>query len=329
VTLLIAVMARDFVMLASDRRLTYPDGRVVEDDRTKTVFAQGYGSAFAYTGLAELPVTDGIREAALGARLDPRPSRLPLNEWLCAAFAVHQRDAAAPVNVQMRGVADELLPAVRKLLYVLPDRRLRIVTVIGRLRHGGRRALADSLEGHERRAGRDHWRPVGGVSRPFQMGAKTLPSDSRLLIAVSKRLPVNMVEDLRRAAMQAARRRSPAWMSRVLVDFIRRVSTSGIDRTVGEGVLVTCIPRDVGNDIVHSRPFDMNGVEANLRTATFQYRPQGGDTPERRPPSVISTSGAQLIDVTLEGGCAGRLQLRLRAVGVHLAEFSERVAGNG
>jgi hypothetical protein len=68
-TLILSVIARDFVVQASDRRLTsFPTGQVIEDDANKAIFFCGQ-SAIAYTGLARIggqPTDEWVLECLSG-----------------------------------------------------------------------------------------------------------------------------------------------------------------------------------------------------------------------------------------------------------------------
>jgi hypothetical protein len=87
VTLILACLSHQRIVVAADRRLTLPDGSLYDDDANKAIFYEGR-IALAYTGLARL---DGADTA----------------DWLAARLAQHDTIEAA-----MESVASEASQAL-------------------------------------------------------------------------------------------------------------------------------------------------------------------------------------------------------------------------
>ncbi len=91
-TLVLCCATPTFFLQASDRQLTYPNGRIADDARNKAVFATGR-NVWAYTGIARI-----------GAPLRPT------DEWLVDVLA--KADSAQDAN---RRVREEAARAVRRV----------------------------------------------------------------------------------------------------------------------------------------------------------------------------------------------------------------------
>ncbi len=224
-TQILTCLTDDVVVMVADRRLTRatPDGRieVVDDDAAKVVLL-GQQVAVGYTGLAN------VRP----------PPRARTDWWLV--------DALSPPEATLDGTVEQL--------------RVRATEVFGKMSHVGPRAKRHAFVA----AG---WSPSGGGVRPFYLTISNALSSYGFWLEKSTPEFVTHIEWLPQGTpfrFDATGQRAPAAVkqrvlaelsnpegrapSQIAANLTRAVrETAEKNDTVGEGLLVTVIPRDTAS----------------------------------------------------------------------------------
>jgi hypothetical protein len=233
-TLLLTCVTPRFVVQASDRRLTYPDGSVAEEIANKATMLCQFAT-FGYTGLARCSITE------------------PTDELLLRCLAVP--------NVAISGLLDELArqaaPAIRGLpLRVAPEQRraVRRTSFVGAgflgMRHPERFGRPPSLDElhpflvvvSNAQDLTEQWREAAdqeftvhlgflGEDQPFLLHAAGQPFTGSARAALKRHL--------RRCL---ARVEHPEPVARLLARAVREVADS--NERVGHNVMCTMVRRD-------------------------------------------------------------------------------------
>lgn len=244
-TLALAAITHDYVLLAADRMVTVATGPrrgdTIQDDRCKIVNLCNL-AAIAYTGLADL---------------EGRPT----HEWIACELATN--------NCQDPGVAGELLRvagerALRRSVHLLPQEFL--IAGWGLLAH------TRTLNPHFRIV--SNIRADDGAILPaptthFSHGWLSLSPDAPLgVYGVGQPPAPGRPKLLDRRLRQMLRRGvSPKYAMRALVYEI--VNASASHRTVGEKIICCCIPRVAAQTAIDTGEMSMLAVEPNLQSAAF------------------------------------------------------------
>jgi hypothetical protein len=147
-TLILSCLTPKYIVQVSDRRLTWPDGRVADDAANKAIVFHGR-ACFAYTGIAQIGsqrtdewIADqllrcsGIQNAidSLKRALDKRVVQLPapnrqltvvIDLWGAQALGMPDRPWSVALTNQMdpsrRGYSPQPLPTFQQYTQTLPD----------------------------------------------------------------------------------------------------------------------------------------------------------------------------------------------------------------
>jgi hypothetical protein len=221
VTLVLTCLTPDYVIQASDRRLTWPDGSLHDDESTKAVFYQPYW-VFAFSGLARI------------------------GEMTTAGWLATQLTACRSITEVSERVENEAASALAAIRAPAEHKRLTIVgagwgvlapkdaPTNGTPPQGLMLAISNCLDGD------------GGTlprARPdFRSQVLQARSEEVGLVSIGQSLPPGEVLILARNIRRCLRADTgPGPIGRLLFDQIRMVSRR--NRRVGPGVMVSSLPR--------------------------------------------------------------------------------------
>ena len=208
-TLIISCITRDFVVQASDRRVSMPGLRRGDDRANKAIFCCGQ-SAWAYTGLAQI-------------------GRERTDEWLVNHFRQHDK-----LQDAMTDMAKRLDGAMSRL----PDRReAKRLAVVGvgfaRFRQVGHQPylawISDSLDPPHA------WRPRPRTA--FAAHIIYLPAGRAFDVATyGQRIPTEQHAVFRRSVQRVLEHRSgPVAVARLATELIQEVATG--NHAVGKNIM--------------------------------------------------------------------------------------------
>jgi hypothetical protein len=256
-TLLLSVITADFVVQASDRRVTRGT-KVVDDDTVKSVLFNGH-AAFAFTGLARLPASKAAL-AHRGAEMDG--GYRPTSQWIAEVVSLPAKlmeDVLDNIRVEAEAAFAAMGPAARKIphgfvgvgwqgtplepiLYLVSN---IVTTTVTRQFHISRA-------------------PLAGL--PYRLHS-SLPLPPK----IDKRMSRRMKETVDRKLGAGA-------VSRVLLETIREVADQNRRGTVGRGIIQVCIPKAPVVELVAEREYRItSGQPPHPEQITFQFFPAGKD----------------------------------------------------
>ncbi|HUZ69250.1 MAG TPA: hypothetical protein VMU65_06010 [Candidatus Saccharimonadales bacterium] len=231
-TLIISCITADFVVQASDRRVTVPGQGRGDDRANKAIFYCGQ-SAWAYTGIAQI-----------GA--------MRTDEWLVDHFYQHDK-----LQEAMTGMAKRLDGAMARLSHPREAKRLAVVGVgFARFPQAGHQPylawVSDSLDP-----------PHAWRARPrtaFAAHISHLPADRSFAIAsYGQRLPAEGLAELRRAVQRVLDHGSgPIAVARLTTELIQAVAAT--NQAVGDNVMCMILTRDgvtPGNPSIRTLPIPL------------------------------------------------------------------------
>jgi len=269
VTLILAALTPTFIILVSDRQLTYRhSGKPADDAAMKAVFVNGH-YAFAYTGPAEVQrSSDGVREA----------QSVPTYRWIAEVAADHT-GFPDPVLGALAEGADDVVPSFDKGLIVIgvgwaqdistnPDGVYRpILALVHRGKDGAFMSWWDGLKPPVPRAMYN--------SRPDHKDKL-----SPYLDAVDP-------DSMEASAMS-------------LVAGLRAVASS--DSTVSEDALLLCIPLSVVQATDQGTDYNIRcDGPLSAEEITYQHYKIGGVEPMEKGPALVIGSNI-LIDPYVNPG---------------------------
>ena len=276
-TQIITTITREYVLLASDRRLTFlngpKQGQLADDDTCKLVSLCNT-CGIGYTGLAQMEGT-------------------PTHEWIAKTLAAEQ--CSDPANAS-RILSERAKAALSSVPRHLPRQEFVIagwahftnltglrshVCVITNMRDvTGRILFTEPAESfavllHALQDGEDLWTYV--IGQPLQLER-------------TKRLERNLQNLVKREM-------SPKAALRLLVDEV--IHTSGQRHTVGKKVLALCIPRHAVQSGIETGRSAMIATQPNEHGASFCYfDPTYSELQQFGP--AVTCAGRAVTDVTTE-----------------------------
>lgn len=263
-TLLLSLLTRDYVLQASDRRVTQ-GAKLRDDESVKAVLLNGH-TAFAFTGIARLPASEKAR-AVRGVEAGYRDT----SQWLAEVVSC----GATTLGEVLEDIQAEAAAAVSRVPYPLRDCALAFVGV--------------GWEGTP-------LEPVlyqvwnfsdGKVAKGFEIATGRFEGNEPPYADHSSRpLPRKIAKDHQRRLRDCAERGlGPSATARVLVETIREVARQ--DRSVGRGIIQVCIPRRPVVELEAGREWLMSAHAPNDEHVTFQFFPPGEDTGKPHSPFMV------------------------------------------
>lgn len=266
-TLVMAIATWDFIVVASDRRLTWPDGSLADDNANKLVQFDEVG-VWGYTGLAKIS----------GTRTD---------HWLADVVSQNAQNGLTPVLRAIRAAGDAAVASVRTpfglaflgSFWARPEGEPPV-----------RPVLSCISNFHA-----DWEAPTPNANHAFLIHHRALNErDEVLVTSVGTQVSPRVLTVLRRLIRRRiVRARAGDTAHQVLGGELEAIAVRSIqsvaqkDPRVGRGVLVACLPRPLG-----SRPdlIIISGVPDTL-SPTFRYYPPAGGDPWSYGPIVVTRSG--------------------------------------
>jgi len=267
-------MTQDYVLVASDRRLTFVDGpnagRIADDKTCKLVSLCGL-AGIAYTGLARI-------------------AGVPTHEWIAGALADHAcsdvldagdilESTVGPALGSGAAYAQTIIIAGWGL-WAAPIGLRPVLQLITNMHDGDGKRLP-------------------GPSHEFQRLWRRLADDEEVIIdsigcVLGPRRRAELARFLRRLVVH---RVSPEYALRALVDEIQHTAT--LSPTVGASILCLCIPRLAAERTLSGIPPIMLASDPNLRTASFNLVvPESAELRQYGPTWVCG--GGAMTDVIVE-----------------------------
>lgn len=216
-TLILTLLSEQWIIQASDRRLTDALGRVVEDHSNKALFWCS-NHVIAYTGLAHI-----------GAR----PALAWLSEQLSKGGAYEPRLAQVAASADRALAPLALRPHLKRVAFIIAG--------FVRINDDGElRPLLTIVSNYYDRLGNRY----PNAQAKFDVHHEACPPNS-FLFHTTGPLPKTFEEPLRRAVLKSAQRApSPFPVARLLVHLVDRVAQR--ERSVGKNIMCTILPRPSG-----------------------------------------------------------------------------------
>jgi hypothetical protein len=291
-TQILTALTRQYVILASDRQLTFTTGdrkgEVAEDDACKLVsFNHLFG--IGYSGAAQL---DGS----------------PTHEWIAKTLATggaQDVDEATTVLARNATLAVEALP---------PDLRRLTLVVAGWEKFEGPSGLSPHAcfisNAHD-----SEGRPLLVATNEFQRRILVLrPDADNSLIVIGEVLDESRRTHLKRNLRRLDDRMAgPTEAMRLLVDEIVNTHKHG-NGTVGHRVLAFCIPRLSVEKFLLTGSASMAGILPLAHCSTFAYFDAGFSKLRQQAPTVVCGNQAAVIETIENDPVAGgvrRLAFRM------------------
>lgn len=267
-TLVIAIASWDFIVLAADRRLTWTDGSLADDNANKLVQFDDVG-VWGYTGRAMIA---GVRS----------------DRWLANVVSANARDGLTPTLRAIRIAADATMAAS------LPPFPLAFLGSFWANPEGQPPARPIVCCTSNFYGDWGHPSPRPGSS--FATYHRTLQHSDETLVTtvgtnVSPRALKTCSRLIRKRVGRARAGRTPrdvhgGELEAIAVNSIRSVAEK--DRRVGQGVLVACLPRPVGE----RRALLVTSGLPDEDSPTFRFYPPSGADPWNYGPIVVTRGGA-------------------------------------
>jgi hypothetical protein len=273
-TLILSLIARNFAIQVSDRRLTMTDGTLLTDESNKAILFENQ-FIFGYTGLAEIDQVPTYRwvAEALNEGLQAHPENMTfivrhLAERLTSQFArIPSTQYRKLAFVAIGWAADSHDPnlAVKPMLLTVSN------------------ALDRNLK----------WLPQ--AESRFKMGLSILPENKTYIFAANGVGLKGSEEDSihRNIRRCLARGGGPRAVGRLLATLMRAVAERS--SRVGKSMLISSLPRSAMGD-------PMTIMSAPLwSTPTFLYAPADVSSPVAYGPTGVFKAG-MFTDMTLQIG---------------------------
>jgi hypothetical protein len=264
-TLILVCLTPDHVIQVSDRRLTFPDGRVADDNTTKAVL-WNWHTAWAYTGLAFV----GTPEESTAAWLTNVLAKQPAIQAGVKALAAEATSAFGWFRKRQAFVGvgwgdEESSGEMRAVLWVVSNF------------HGDSGVIPPRATFTDRM-----------LLHPGTLRVEIDAIPDRLTAAERKSL-------LRQIRVSLERGTGPATIARLMVEQVREVARR--DKTVGKGVLVTCLPKTM----VLATEGAVWASQPTRTEATFMSLPRDEWSGVVWPPNVaIATDNMQVAIIDSE-----------------------------
>lgn len=267
VTLVIAVASWDFIVLAADRRLTFPDGSLADDNANKLVQFDDVG-VWGYTGRAMI--------AGVGS-----------DRWLANVVSANVREGLTPTLRAIRVAADAITADSRPLFplaflgafWANPEGEAPARPIVC--------CTSNFYAGWED--------PSPSARRSFATYHRALQNPEEIMVAtvgtnISPRALISCRRLIRKRAARARAGGTPRGvhggeLEAIAVNSIRSVAER--DPRVGQGVLVACLPRPVGE---RAELLVMSGTPDEV-SPTFRFYPPSGADPWIYGPIVVTRAG--------------------------------------
>lgn len=255
-TLILTLLAREHIVQVADRRLTWPDGRLADDDTNKAVFYCGR-VAVAYTGVSQI---EGKCTA----------------EWIGSCMKDHTQ-----VEEAMNHVADRAERYFRQIDW--PDKKLAVVATGWGMHRGelpirrficvASNFMTDSWE----------WQIYG----PMQVRTRLLDDTASHIFVVGQRLyPGEMVRLTRLMKRTAERGNTVISWVRLLQNMVQ--SSASRNERVGKGMITHLLSRKA---VVEGRSLIVTPL--TLDCNSFLYTSKEGRTDQFQG-AVIACKGTLL-----------------------------------
>jgi len=227
-TLLLSCLTPDYIINVSDRRLTRPDGKVVDDDANKAIFFSP-SAVFTYTGIANI-------------------GKLRTDEWIAEQLIGRVGIQSAIENLTLA-----LNNRIRNLPH--PYRHLAIVidcwgsTANDSAYKPYSCAITNFIDANERRV-------VAKPFNSFNTFIQTLPAGNRYaFLPLGQNMPSRIVNSLFRNVKRAeqhigaTRILSPSVVGRLMIQAVREVADGNI--RVGSNLMLTVLPNHANEEFAN------------------------------------------------------------------------------
>lgn len=270
-TQILNVVTRDWIYQASDRRLTFLDGRLADEDQNKIVFFEGR-LALAFTGLAKIRSQTSDR-------------------WLASTL---QRSSSDSLSDALETVRSEATKTFCAFGTTLRQQRLAFVGV-GWTRLSNHEQLLP-LQCWVSNCHNEQGQPVTTTNGTFQAGHRVWTGTDVLELSeygcdLKPHTRSRVIRTLR--AIMKRREQKPEAVKRVLVDAIR--TTAKRCPLVGSSVLTMSLPRKAVRDnasLLWAGPTS-DGL-------SFDCAPESQSALVPYSPIVVSAGNAILEDFTMQ-----------------------------
>jgi hypothetical protein len=263
-TQIISVMTADYVLLASDRRLTLGEGprigEVYDDDTCKLVSLCGT-TGIGYTGVGRIKGT-------------------PTHEWIAKILAdAGCRDAAGACRI--------ILDRAPAALSNVPRSVRRHTFLLAGWAHFGTPATLRSyhclVTNTHDLSGQVAPEPLDSFHAFLRVLGEEEESYGHLL---GEPLGIERAQNLRRNIRRLVERQlGPQETLRLLVDEV--IHTSDISPTVGSKILGFCIPKESARARFETGQLMMLATQPNSRVATFTYFEKGLNELQQYGPTTV------------------------------------------
>jgi hypothetical protein len=225
-TLLAMALALDTMIVVSDQRLTLPSGKATSDRANKAIMDLRSGTAFAYTGIAQV-----------GA--------LPTDEWIMTTLAAGPSPTESLINLR-----DQATVAFARMRYAREIKRLAIVGAGWATFASGTGELEPFLVNVSNFDGRDRWLPAAQSEFTIRFfypdrdenGVRRHPALASGIWTAGQDLKASRMNALARQLKRAIERTgSVRDAARVVAEHVR--SFAAVNQRVGRGLVVVMLPK--------------------------------------------------------------------------------------
>lgn len=286
-TLLLTLLTPEYIVQASDRRLTMPDGTLAEEASNKAVLIERFG-CMAYTGLA---YCDGRN-----------PTELLMMEAVAASIGSSQ-----PVGPRLRADATRAVKIVRRNLPFAVSRTTFVIAGFQSFEASASMRPRLIVVSNAQTAEDESWAPE--AAREFKESGRDLHVDEPLLLhAAGQPVPNYVRAPLRRQLASCLRRsKHPELAARLMSRAIRDVARS--NTAVGPNVMSVMIRRESVGALGQPQPdgtfalptgsFPVNGYEleeanyfkvpfGQMPPSEFVYSPHDGRVGMHFGPAIVT-----------------------------------------
>jgi hypothetical protein len=258
-----------YILQVSDQLLVRrkPDGtwQALPEPAVKTVLCDGRG-AFASTGLAHLPRA----ATAIASRPSLSQKFVPANIWLGEVLALPNDPRGVDIRLE-----DEIKNSYSKLPYIPErDRKQALVGVFWN--NDGNLGMQPCLI------------KVTNINSTNTFSTKigSLSPGMKAYLDSTRPLDSPSLKPARRMIAECVRRSlSPKIAARALIDIAREISRN--DDTVGEDLILTCIPKSQVELSIQGKRWRLEQGEPSLEGVSYQYVPSGQVIGKKYSPTVV------------------------------------------
>lgn len=271
-TLVLSYLCPDYVLQVSDRRLvSLPRGTIASEDAVKAVLFSNH-TAFAYTGLAELPRSKKARKMYDDPHI---PDPLGTNRWLAETFLLGNSVGSA-----LEAVREEATLCVRRIRVASHLKSHSFIGVGWTSERPddplepGLYVVTNTFDGK--------------IQGQFATGILRLDGEPFLFNASTPLRLGIWSATVRRLESCHDRGTGPSAVSRVLLETVREVADADKQGTVGRAILRTCLPRAALEKVrTTGGDWQLSALPANLEHVTVGHVPATAAEGQESSPTVV------------------------------------------